>query len=211
MTRRPRMLNEPKESAAPYVVFAVVVALLLVVLIVNLLRVTYTFAVGVSGSSMEDTIHGGDIVYALPSFDAERGDIVIIDVQGDPGFDPNTENIIKRLIAKEGDCVKCEDGVVYVKPAGGEYAPLDEPYTKGVTPDFPEVAVGEGEIFFLGDHRDVSRDSTEVGTRLYSDIIGVVPDWAVSIKWLTTPVEKFRCALQDLLENFRYALQDLFS
>lgn len=209
MTRRPRMLNEPKESAAPYVVFAVVVALLLVVLIVNLLRVTYTFAVGVSGSSMEDTIHGGDILYALHSVDAERGDIVIIDVHGDPDFEPDT--IIKRLIAKEGDCVKCEDGVVYVKPAGGEYAPLDEPYTKGVTPDFPEVAVGEGEIFFLGDHRDDSRDSTEVGTRLYSDIIGVVPDWAVSIKWLTTPVEKFRYALQDLLENIRYGLQDLFS
>ena len=209
MTRRPRMLNEPKESAAPYVVFAVVVALLLVVLIVNLLRVTYTFAVDVSGSSMEDTIHGGDILYALPGCDAERGDIVIIDVHGDPDFEP--DNIIKRLIAKEGDCVKCEDGVVYVKPAGGEYAPLDEPYTKGVTPDFPEVAVGEGEIFFLGDNRGASRDSTEVGTRLYSDIIGVVPDWAVSIKWLTTPVEKFRYALQDLLENFRYALQDLFS
>ena len=209
MTRRPRMLNEPKESAAPYIVFAVVVALLLVVLIVNLLRVTYTFAVGVTGSSMEDTIHGGDILYALPGFDAERGDIVIIDVHGDPDFEPDT--IIKRLIAKEGDCVKCEDGVVYVKPAGGEYAPLDEPYTKGVTPDFPEVAVGEGEIFFLGDHRDDSRDSTEVGTRLYSDIIGVVPDWAVSIKWLTTPVEKFRYALQDLLENIRYGLQDLFS
>lgn len=209
MTRRPRMLNEPKESAAPYIVFAVVVALLLVVLIVNLLRVTYTFAVGVSGSSMEDTIHGGDILYALHSVDAERGDIVIIDVHGDPDFEPDT--IIKRLIAKEGDCVKCEDGVVYVKPAGGEYAPLDEPYTKGVTPDFPEVAVGEGEIFFLGDHRDDSRDSTEVGTRLYADIIGVVPDWAVSIKWLTTPVEKFRCALQDLLENIRYGLQDLFS
>lgn len=203
------MLNEPKESAAPYVVFAVVVALLLVVLIVNLLRVTYTFAVGVSGSSMEDTIHGGDILYALHSVDAERGDIVIIDVHGDPDFEPDT--IIKRLIAKEGDCVKCEDGVVYVKPAGGEYAPLDEPYTKGVTPDFPEVAVGEGEIFFLGDHRDDSRDSTEVGTRLYSDIIGVVPDWAVSIKWLTTPVEKFRYALLDLLENIRYGLQDLFS
>ena len=197
MTRRPRMLNEPKESAAPYVVFAVVVALLLVVLIVNLLRVTYTFTVDVSGSSMEDTIHGGDILYALPGCDAERGDIVIIDVQGDPDF--KRDNIIKRLIAKEGDCVKCEDGVVYVKPAGGEYAPLDEPYTKGVTPDFPEVAVGEGEIFFLGDHRDVSQDSVDVGTRLYSDIIGVVPDWAVSIKGFTTVVETIRFALQDLL------------
>ena len=205
------MLNQPQESRGAFVVLAVLVLFVLAVLVVNVLRVTYTFAVYVSGSSMEDTIHGGDIVYALPSFDAERGDIVIIDVQGDPGFDPKTENIIKRLIAKEGDCVKCEDGVVYVRPAGGEYAPLDEPYTKGVTPDFPEVAVGEGEIFFLGDNRGASRDSTEVGTRLYSDIIGVVPDWAVSIKGLTTVVETIRFALQEFVENIRYGLQDLFS
>lgn len=198
MIRRPRMLNEPKESRAAWIVFGVALLLLLVVLALNLLRVRYTFAVAVSGSSMEDTVHDGDVVYALREFHAERGDIVIIDVSDDDEFSAGTVNIIKRLIAKEGDCVKCEAGVVYVKPAGGEYVPLDEPYTKGRTPDFAEVRVGEGEIFFLGDHRDVSHDSTEVGTRLYSDIIGVVPDWAVSVKSFTTGWENFRLALQRL-------------
>ena len=208
---RPRMLNEPRKSPAPYIAAAVVIVLLLAVLCLSFLRTLYTFAVVVSGSSMEDTVRDGDVVYALRSFTAERGDIIIIDVSGSDDFSAGTENIIKRLIAKEGDAVKCENGVVYVRPAGGEYTALDEPYTKGVTPDFGEVTVREGEIFFLGDNRGASRDSTEVGTRLYSDIIGVVPDWAVSIKWLTTPVEKFRYALQDLLENIRYGLQDLFS
>ena len=196
--RRPRMLNQPQESRGAFVVLAVLVLFVLAVLVVNVLRVTYTFAVYVSGSSMEDTIHGGDIVYALRSFNAGRGDIIIIDVSENEDFASGTNNIIKRLIATEGDCVKCAEGVVYVKPAGGEYAALDEPYTKGRTPDFAEVVVGEGEIFFLGDHRNVSHDSTEVGTVSYSDIIGVVPDWAVSIKGFTTGWETFRAAVQQL-------------
>lgn len=192
------MLNQPQESRGAFVVLAVLVLFVLAVLVVNVLRVTYTFAVYVSGSSMEDTIHGGDIVYALRSFNAGHGDIIIIDVSENEDFASGTNNIIKRLIATEGDCVKCAEGVVYVKPAGGEYAALDEPYTKGRTPDFAEVVVGEGEIFFLGDHRNVSHDSTEVGTVSYSDIIGVVPDWAVSIKGFTTGWETFRAAVQQL-------------
>lgn len=195
---RPRMLNEPRKSPAPYIAAAVVIVLLLAVLCLSFLRTLYTFAVVVSGSSMENTVRDGDVVYALRSFTAERGDIIIIDVSGSDDFSAGTENIIKRLIAKEGDAVKCENGVVYVRPAGGEYTALDEPYTKGVTPDFGEVTVGEGEIFFLGDHRNVSHDSTEVGTLRYSDIIGVVPDWAISIKGFTTGWENFRAALQNM-------------
>lgn len=198
MIHRPRMLNEPRKSPAPYIAAAVVIVLLLAVLCLSFLRTLYTFAVVVSGSSMEDTVRDGDVVYALRSFTAERGDIIIIDVSGSDDFSAGTENIIKRLIAKEGDTVKCENGVVYVRPAGGEYTALDEPYTKGVTPDFGEVTVGEGEIFFLGDHRNVSHDSTEVGTLRYSDIIGVVPDWAISIKGFTTGWENFRAALQNM-------------
>lgn len=192
------MLNEPRKSPAPYIAVAVVIVLLLAVLCLSFLRTLYTFAVVVSGSSMEDTVRDGDVVYALRSFTAERGDIIIIDVSGSDDFSAGTENIIKRLIAKEGDTVKCENGVVYVRPAGGEYTALDEPYTKGVTPDFGEVTVREGEIFFLGDHRNVSHDSTEVGTLRYSDIIGVVPDWAISIKGFTTGWENFRAALQNM-------------
>ena len=191
------MLNEPRISRAPYIVVAVLLALILVFIALNYLRVRYTFAVAVSGTSMEDTVHDGDVVYALRGFTAERGDIVIIDVSDNPHFEEGTVNIIKRLIAKEGDSVKCEDGVVYLKPAGGEYAALNEPYAKGRTRDFAEVVVGEGEIFFLGDNRDVSHDSSRVGTVPYADVIGVVPDWAISLKGFTTWWESFRASLQN--------------
>ncbi len=192
------MLNEPKESRGALVALILIILAVLAALVLNLLRVTYTFAVYVSGSSMEDTVHDGDVLYALRNFTAERGDIVIIDVSENPDFAAGTYNIIKRVIALEGDSVKCEDGVVYVKRSGGEYAALEEPYTKGRTPDFAEVTVGEGQVFFLGDHRNVSHDSTEVGTVACSDIVGLVPDWAVSVKGFTTGWENFRAALQNL-------------
>ena len=199
----PRMLNERAESRAPYIVAAVIAVLLMAVLVLNILRTRYTFTVAVSGTSMEDTVFDGDIVYALRNAEAKRGDIVIIDVADDPVFSTggrHTENIIKRLIAVEGDSVKCEGGVVSVKPAGGAYAPLEEPYTKGETRDFPETELGEGEMFFLGDNRAVSHDSSsaDVGALPVSRIIGVVPDWAVSIKSFTTGWENFRLSLQKL-------------
>ena len=191
----PRMLNERAESRAPYIVAAVIAVLLMAVLVLNILRTRYTFTVAVSGTSMEDTVFDGDIVYALRNAEAKRGDIVIIDVADDPVFSTggrHTENIIKRLIAVEGDSVKCEGGVVY--------APLEEPYTKGETRDFPETELGEGEMFFLGDNRAVSHDSSsaDVGALPVSRIIGVVPDWAVSIKSFTTGWENFRLSLQKL-------------
>lgn len=198
MTRRPRMLNERDEGGAFRIVVLVLLLILVIVLAFDLILKRFVYAVAVSGSSMEDTVSDGDVVYALRDFHAERGDIVIIDVSDDDEFSAGTMNIIKRLIATEGDCVKCEAGIVYVKPSGGEYAALNEPYTKGRTPDFAEVRVGEGEIFFLGDHRDVSHDSTEVGTRPYTAIVGVVPDWAVSVKSFTTGLENFRAAFYGL-------------
>ena len=107
-----------------------------------------------------------------------------------------SENIIKRLIAIEGDKVQCIDGQVSIMYAGTEqYVPLDEPYAyyeKDKTfYDFEPYEVGEGEIFFLGDNRYNSKDSrykqegcSHLTDRLYkrADIVGVVPQWAIEDK-----------------------------
>ena len=196
--RRPRMLNEPKKSRALFIVLAALLALAFAVLGFTLWWVRCTFTVNIEGTSMEDTLRDGDIVLALKNTAAERGDIVIIDVSDDPAFQTEepTENIIKRVIAKEGDAVKCEGGVVYRKTAGGAWKALSEPYAKGGTQDFPETHVGEGEFFFLGDHRSVSKDSRIVGTRPCEKIIGVVPEWAVAHKGFIKGLENFRADLQ---------------
>lgn len=216
MMRRPAMLNEPRESGVSRIVLGIVFAIVLIVLVFDLLRAFVFLVVEVKGDSMRDTLYGGehvgsgytggDILYAVRGNDVSRGDIVILDTTASEAYDADgsavfsAEIIIKRIIAVEGDCVRCENGVLWRKEAGGEYVPLDEPYAKGRTPDFAEVCLGAGEIFFLGDNRANSADSEDIVKEGYpllatDDVVGVVPDWAVFIKGFSTALERFRAGI----------------
>ena len=219
MIRRPAMLNERRESRASFIVLCVLFALVVIILIFVLLRMRYLLIVEVKGDSMLDTLYGGervgadyeggDIVYAVRGTSAARGDIVILDTSQSDAYDPyghavfTADTVIKRIIATQGDSVKCVGGVVWLKQAGGEYVALDEPYTRGVTPDFEEVVLDEGEIFFLGDNRTQSADSQDMVANGYEllttdSILGIVPAWAVSIKEFSTAWEGFRSALYSI-------------
>ena len=175
--------------------------------------------VTVDGSSMCQTLQSGDNLLTKRvenADDLERGAIIVVyvgeyeecrDVQG--GY------LIKRLIAKEGDRVKCENEQVYILYAGEEeWRRVDEPYAYYGNPsdvyDFKEYTVGEGEIFFLGDNREYSRDSRyyewkegkcHLKDRLYrsEDVVGYVPDWALE---KSTLFEKF-FSIQDFLNKVR--------
>lgn len=217
--RRPAMLNERRESRASFIVLCVLFALVVIILIFDLLRMRYLLIVEVKGDSMLDTLYGGervgadyeggDIVYAVRGTSSARGDIVILDTSQSDAYDPyghavfTADTVIKRIIATQGDSVKCVGGVVWLKQAGGEYVALDEPYTRGVTPDFEEVVLDEGEIFFLGDNRTQSADSQDMVANGYEllttdSILGIVPAWAVSIKEFSTAWEGFRSALYSI-------------
>lgn len=155
---------------------------------------TNTFGgVYVDGSSMYPTLHSGDELLMKYGGDAERGDVIVVDVRsyGDEYDFGNTQFLIKRLIAVEGDTVYCEDGEVYIRYAGTEeFVLLDEPYIPdGEIYSFGPYEVGTDEIFFLGDNRLNSKDSRyKEGLShldcLYkeSDIYGIVPDWAIKYK-----------------------------
>ncbi|MDE6273639.1 MAG: S26 family signal peptidase, partial [Clostridiales bacterium] len=100
-----------------------------------------------------------------------------------------------------GDTVKCEEGVVLVKYAGkDEYTPLSEEYAYGTTGNFSAVLVGEGEIFFLGDNRENSRDARMAGCRPLSAVTGVVPDWSIKIRGLSTFWEGIRANINSWFE-----------
>ncbi len=163
--------------------------------------------VRVDGASMNMTLRDGqDLVMRLSDGgkEAKRGDIIVVHVEHYPEVQElnkyRQENeklkyLIKRLIAVEGDVVKCVDGQVMIKYAGAEsFVALEESYAyyrndaekQGY--DFAEYKVGEGEIFFLGDNRNNSVDSryqekggSHLNGRLYKtqDIFGIVPAWAV--------------------------------
>ena len=153
--------------------------------------------VEVSGSSMYTTLEGGDklLMRVAGSEKAERGDVIVVYVGGYPECaSVGSGLIIKRLIAVEGDEVRCKAGVLEIKYKGtNEFVVVDEPYARYASLKDKkaynfEYAVGEGEIFFLGDNRNNSMDSRygiEGGSHLEDslykaeDICGIVPDWAI--------------------------------
>ena len=175
-------------SVAVSALTAVIVLLLVIIVSGNIVRSRYLI-VEVDGSSMFSTLRDGDVLYCDKNDAGERGDIVIIDVSGQPEFERRGVGIIiKRLIAVGGDSIKCENGVVYLAEAGGEYEPLEEPYIEGRNTIPFEVTLREGEIFVMGDNREDSTDcrSDGVGPLQAEDILGTVPAWSVEHKTVIT-------------------------
>lgn len=183
-----RYRYKAKRSSALFVC-----ALCLIVIAALCFRMYWTSTFGgvyVDGQSMYPTLTTGDELLMKYGAEAERGDVIVVDVRS-YGFS-DTQFLIKRLIATEGDAVYCEDGQVYIRYAGtDDFVALDEPYAySDYAYDFALYEVGEDEIFFLGDNRTNSRDSryqeglSHLTSSLYTvdDIYGVVPDWSIRFK-----------------------------
>ena len=149
--------------------------------VIALLVQNYAFAQAeVRQSSMSGTLEEGhrlvedklSYVFSEP----KRGDIVIID-------GPESDvRLIKRLIALPGDTVDMREGLVYLNGAK-----LEEAYAKGQT--FPSgldvpFTVAEGQVFVLGDNREHSLDSRQLGTISFDSLEGK----AVLRVW---PLQKF--------------------
>ena len=121
---------------------------------------------------MEPTVEPRD--YLLMSRQAYRfghidyGDIVIF--RSDLKLDKeHNKLLIKRVIGLPGDTIAVHDGEVYLN---GEV--LQEPYiAEGGTPGFvEETTLGDGEVFVMGDHREVSVDSRSFGPIEQERIVG---------------------------------------
>lgn len=111
--------------------------------------------------SMEPTIVSGDRVLAekisLRFRDVRTGEIVVFD---DPtGRHPQ---LIKRVIAVEGQTVDIRDGSVVV-----DGTPLDEPYVHGKVTDQGTVplpiTLANDQVWLMGDNRPNSGDSRFMG------------------------------------------------
>ena len=154
---------------------------------------------------MRNTLYDGEKLlmrYADKNCEIKRGDIIVVYIGGYDFSKTEIQGdyIIKRLIAIEGDKVKCTDGQIEIMYAGtSEWKKLSEPYAYYGVGDYYKTEydfdfvyeVGKGEIFFLGDNRSSkgssvdSRYKTDKGSHLKdslykkTDIYGVVPDWAM--------------------------------
>jgi signal peptidase I len=170
-------------------------------LVIAIVIKTFLFqAFYIPSDSMEPTLHDGDRVLvnklSYHLHDVNHGDIVVFDrpstagqtvegCDGQPVIVPpqqsfNTEEVhdlIKRVIATQGDTVEQRGGSVYVN---GQK--LVEPYvhkTNGVTDETPPfrftsqcIKVPQGDVFVLGDNRGNSNASNMFGPIPTNSIVG---------------------------------------
>ena len=156
-----RKLKERRGETFDWIQSLVVALFACVLIFTFLVRV-----IGVVGTSMLNTLHPGDrILVSNLFYTPKRGDVIVLRKES---F--NSEPIVKRVIATEGETVTIdfEGGIVYVDGVA-----LDEPYTLEPTYrriDFGDaVTVPEGCLFVMGDNRNGSTDSRD-------DRIGCVDD-----------------------------------
>lgn len=155
----------------------------------------------VKGLSMYPTLNAnvsdgeqGDKIYINRFAKSKLNDIVVLDVTDNPDF-PNSEYIIKRVIALEGDVVNIEfdndtnqynlivnGNIVYSKPSTAlgyntynclkSYIQNNENDSSRINEN--GIIIKSGEVFLLGDNWNISKDSSLVGPFKYSDIVGPV-------------------------------------
>ena len=138
------------------VVFSIVYVIMLIV-VVSLFGISYT-----SGNSMYPTVDNGEVLIINRFIEPKHGDIVNI------WSDILEKDLCKRVIGLEGDTIEIVDGVVY---RNGEE--LDEPFNEDTSTNMEEFTVGKDEVFVMGDNRNNSTDSRDLGCMPTKNIKGV--------------------------------------
>jgi len=122
----------------------------------------------IPSESMEPTLQIGDRVlvnrFVYRFTEPKRGDVVVFRSPIQAG-----EDLIKRVVAVEGDKVAVRDGRLWVNGQKQE-----EPYVQGhVTGgSFQETVIPPGSFFAMGDNRGNSGDSRMFGSINEDEILG---------------------------------------
>ena len=185
-------IEEKEEYRRSFIRFAVV--FLLIFAFIASLRTFVYQSVEVDGSSMENTLYGGDLLVVDKTIPLSRGEVVVFRVYGVvAGVTDKDRMYIKRIIGMPGDTVWTENGVVHRSyEKNGEIIEevLNEPYVKGKTwrtssargIDMPKTVVQENCYLMMGDNRENSYDCRAFGAVDKSYIVGVVPPFVVANK-----------------------------
>jgi signal peptidase I len=174
----PAELTEPRESLWIRMGREVMTGLQTLVSAAVYATLIVTFGVQVArvdGLSMAPTLEDHDrlivnkLVYEIG--EPRPGDIVMLYYPLNP-----EKMFVKRVIAKEGDTVRIQDGHVYVNdlPLHDDYVPAE---FRSHDDYGPEV-VKQGYYFVMGDHRNNSSDSRHWGPVPKKYIVG-----KVKVRW----------------------------
>lgn len=148
-----------KEVAKEIVIAVVITAVILM----------FVAPTTVKEHSMQPTVNDGDylLLNKLLYDEPKLGDIVVFksDLKNDDG---KTMNLIKRVVGVEGDIITIANGKLF---RNGKLVKERYIYEK-CTGEVYNYKVSEGKIYVLGDHREVSRDSRELGAIDKDKVIG---------------------------------------
>ncbi|WP_251029215.1 MULTISPECIES: signal peptidase I [unclassified Bacillus (in: firmicutes)] len=161
-------------------VFSWIKAILIAVILAFLIR-TYIFApIVVDGESMMPTLQDHERI-VLTKFgtdidNIDRFDIVVFHATVDKDY-------IKRVIGLPGDHIEYKDDTLYINGKAYEEPYLDK-YKNQMTSGVPltesfkleditgSMTVPEDQLFLMGDNRQNSLDSREIGTISVDEIVG---------------------------------------
>lgn len=164
--------NEPPKKSAKREVLDWIISIVAALAIAFLVREYVFTIVRVDGPSMQPTLEDSDILFVNRFFyEPKNGDIII--------FHPITNSevaYVKRVIAVEGQEVNIDprEGTVYV-----DGVELKEDYIKaplksaGKQNKYPMVVPAD-HVFVLGDNRNNSTDSRDLGPVSHESIMGKV-------------------------------------
>jgi signal peptidase I len=163
---------EPRRSAV-WTALAEMLQTILIAVLLFLAVNLVTARIRVEGSSMEPSLHDGQMVVvnrlAYRWSGPSRGDIVVFYFPLDP-----SRRFIKRVIGLPGDSVEAREGLVYVNGMA-----LDEPYLAAPPRYAGTWQVEPDTLFVLGDNRNNSDDSQNWGPLPMDKVIGK----AVLVYW----------------------------
>ena len=133
---------------------AVFIILFLIIYVVSITQVV--------GNSMNSTLEDGDVLVLSKAhykiFDIKRGDIISLDYA-------DTKYLIKRVIGLPGDDVDIIDNQLYINNELYEedYLDTDLVYDNFSLQDLGYTTIPEDMYLVLGDNREDSLDSREIG------------------------------------------------
>ena len=158
------MDEKEKDVSARFIKTASIAVIIVSVIYMIVLKSFHIFIV--DGESMSPSFIDGEILYGAKAAEdnVKKNDVII--------FKKGVSSYIKRVVATSGDVVEIIDGYLYVN---GEVEKAKYPvmFDAGILTDSP-LTIGQGEYFCLGDNRNNSKDSREIGVVYQQEIKSIV-------------------------------------